>query len=96
MMEEIDMERSRGEINASVEELLQRNFEVEGADAKQRTHLMRWKSCIINLCNAFVGCVMYTFPFPSLKLVCDSGQYAVHETKQDGRAFSVMYVSAAA
>lgn len=24
----------------------------------------------MNLCSAFVGCVIYTFPFPSLKFVC--------------------------
>ena len=34
------------------------------------TNLIRTKSCIMNLCTAFVGCVMYTLPFPSLKLVC--------------------------
>lgn len=26
----------------------------------------------MNLCSAFVGCVMYTLPFPSLKFVCET------------------------
>src|ERR1700749_1415864 len=44
-------------------------LESQAKMVESRTRLIRTKSCIINLKTAFVGWVMYTFPFPSLKFV---------------------------
>lgn len=58
MMEERDMERSRGENRASEEEELQRIHELNVDRKCPSTDLMRTKSCMRNLYTAFVGCVM--------------------------------------
>jgi hypothetical protein len=39
----------------------------------RQAHPIRTASCMVNRKMALVGCVMYTFPLPSLKLVCAAG-----------------------
>lgn len=64
------MERSRGEKSASDVDELRYVIRSIYLDMKDNAYPIRTKSCIMNLCNAFVGCVMYTLPFPSRKFVC--------------------------
>jgi hypothetical protein len=57
-----------GSADAELEETTATKY-MGRAGQKIGTNLIRTKSCIMNLYTAFVGCVMYTFPFPSLKFV---------------------------
>ena len=66
-----DKDKSNGVNSGSVDaELSVEMSQLWGIRRTVLTNLIRTKSCIMNLYTALVGCVMYTFPFPSLKFVC--------------------------